>query len=220
MHWGACGRVGNAFPRPPGAKKKSGRVSVTKRRIVEVLALRRGVSWKSSICWLSYLWPTICSSALHGGPPPRPPPFNCTLFRTGIRSCTALALHVAVMGSAVLSPATPQPACCFRSIRSGLQQVRVLRKLMPGKGSYMDVLCYLLKAWKRYAVPAAIASCCHGSSCALLASRLSSHTVWCCSLFMHSLQVLAFCLTALRHAGAFEKSKSRKWPLNGVSDLV
>ena len=29
MHWGACGRVGNAFPRPPGAKKKFAQVSVT-----------------------------------------------------------------------------------------------------------------------------------------------------------------------------------------------
>jgi len=35
MHWGACGRVGNAFPRPPGAKKKFPQVSVTKRRAVE-----------------------------------------------------------------------------------------------------------------------------------------------------------------------------------------
>ena len=43
-----------------------------------------------------------------------------------------------------------------------------------------------------------------------------SHVVWCCSLFMHSLQVLAFCLTAFRYAGAFGKSKNRKWPLNGV----
>ena len=115
--------------------------------------------------------PTICSSALHGGPPPRPPPFNCTLFHTGIRSGTALALHVAVMGSAVLSPATPQPACCFRSIRSGLQQVRFLRKLMPGEGFYMNVLWCIIKAWKRCAVPAAIASCCHESICAFVASR-------------------------------------------------
>ena len=107
----------------------------------------------------SYLWPTICSSALHGGPPPRPPPFICTLFHTGIRPCTALALHVAVMGSTVPSPSTPLAPCCSQSTRSGLQQVRLLRKLMPGKGSYMDVLCYLLKAWKRCAVPAAIASC-------------------------------------------------------------
>ena len=90
-----------------------------------------------------------------------------------IRSCTALALHVAVMDSAVPSLATLPAACCFRSIRSGLQQVRFLRKLMPGKGFYMDVLCYLLKAWKRCAVPAAIASCCHGCSCALLASALA-----------------------------------------------
>ena len=116
---------------------------------------------------------TICSSALHGGPPARPPPFNCTLFHTGIRSGTALALHVAVMGSAVLSPATPPAPCCFQSTHGGLQQVRLLRKLMPGKGFYMDVLCYLLKAWKRCAMPAVIASCFHGSICALLASRLS-----------------------------------------------
>ena len=91
-------------------------------------------------------------------------------------SSPILALHVAVMDSAVPSLATLPAACCFRSIRSGLQQVRFLRKLMSGKGFYMDVLCYLLKAWKRYAVPAAIASCCHGCSCALLASRLSSLT--------------------------------------------
>ena len=56
--------------------------------------------------------------------------------------------------------------------------------------------------------------------CLARLSPVFSHTVRCCSLFMHSLQVLAFCLTALRHAGAFEKSKSRKWPLNGVSDSV
>ena len=141
---------------------------VTKRRRVEVFFLFAG----SHI----YSWPTICSSAPHGGPPPRPPAFNCTLFHTGIRSCTALALHVAVMDSAVPSLATLPAACCFRSIRSGLQQVRFLRKLMPGKGFYMDVLCYLLKAWKRCAVPAAIASCRHGCSCALLASCLSSLT--------------------------------------------
>ena len=89
---------------------------------------------------------TICSSALHGGAPPRPPPFNCTLFHTGFRSGTALDLHVAVTGSAVLSPSAPPAPCCFQSTRSGLQQVRVLRKLMPSKGSYMDVLYYFLKA--------------------------------------------------------------------------
>ena len=159
MHWGACGRVGNAFPRPPGAKKKFAQVSVTKSRAVEVLALRRVVRSKFSICWLSYSCPTICSSALHGGPPPRPPAFNWTLFRLAIRPSTALASHETVLGSAVPSPATPPAPCCFQIIRSGLQQVRVLRKLMPGKGFYMDVLCYLLKAWKRCAVPAAIASC-------------------------------------------------------------
>ena len=80
---------------------------VTKRRRVEVFFLFAG----SHI----YSWPTICSSAPHGGPPPRPPAFNCTLFHTGIRSGTALALHVAVMDLAVPSLATPQPACRFRS---------------------------------------------------------------------------------------------------------
>ena len=33
----------------------------------------------------SYLMADDCSSALHGGPPARPPAFNCTLFHTGIR---------------------------------------------------------------------------------------------------------------------------------------
>ena len=59
------------------------------------------------------------------------------------------------------------------SNHSGLQQVRFLRKLMLGVGFYMHVLCYLLKSFKRYAVHTAIASCCHGSSCALIASRHS-----------------------------------------------
>ena len=162
---------GERVPLPPGGEKKicpsfgyevGPRVRRLLRSETEVgLRGRR---------WLIFMADDR-SSALHGGPPPRPPPFNCTLFHTGIRSCTALALHVAVMDSAVPSLATPQPACRFRSIRSGLQQVRFLRKLMPGKGFYTDVLCYLLKAWKRCAVPAAIASCCHGSSCALLTSR-------------------------------------------------
>ena len=171
MHWGACGRVGNAFPRPPGAKKKFAQVSVTKSRAVEVLALRRVVRSKFSICWLSYSCPTICSSALHGGPPPRPPAFNWTLFRLAIRSSTALASHETVLGSAVPSPATPPAPCCFQIIRSGLQQVRFLRKLMPGEGFYMNVLWCIIKAWKRCAVPAAIASCCHESICAFVASR-------------------------------------------------
>ena len=101
---------------------------------------------------------------------------------------------------------SPAP-CCFQSIHSGLQQVRVLRKLMPGKGFYMDVLCYLLKAWKRCAVPAAIASCCHGCSCALLASRLS--------LIRYG-AVLSSCIScrclhfASQSSGAQGRLKSRK----------
>ena len=111
------------------------------------------------------------SSALHGGPPPRPSAFNCTLFRLAIRPSTALASHETVLGSAVPSPANRPAPCCFQIIRSGLQQVRFLRKLMPGEGFYMNVLWCIIKAWKRCAVPAAIASCCHESICAFVASR-------------------------------------------------
>ena len=171
MHWGACGRVGNAFPRPPGAKKKFAQVSVTKRRIVEVW---RYEAYRGSLLFAGshmYQWPKICSSAPHGGPPPRPPAFNWTLVRLAIRSSTALASHETVLGSAVPSPATPPAPCCFQIIRSGLQQVRFLRKLMPGEGFYMNVLWCIIKAWKRCAVPAAIASCCHESICAFVASR-------------------------------------------------
>ena len=158
MHWGACGRVGNAFPRPPGAKKNFAQVSVTKRDLDAGNFFVSKPKRDFDAGHFSYLWPTICSSAPHG-PPPRPPAFNCTLFHTGIRSGTALLLHVAVMGLAVPSLSTLLAACCFQSTQGGLQQVRVLRKLMPGKGFYMDVLCYLLKAWKKCAVPAAIATC-------------------------------------------------------------
>ena len=131
MHWGACGRVGNAFPRPPRAKKNFAQVSVTKWDLDAGNFFVLKPKWDFEGADSRYSWPTICSSALHGGPPPRPPPFNCTLFHTGIRACTALALHVAVMGSAVVSPATLPAPCCFQSIHSGLQQVRFLRKLMP-----------------------------------------------------------------------------------------
>ena len=54
--------------------------------------------------------------------------------------------------------------------------------------------------------------------CLARLSPVFSHTVRCCSLFMHSLQVLAFCLTALRHAGAFQKSKIQEWPVDGFSE--
>ena len=150
---------GERVPLPPGGEKKicpsfGYEVVPGGRRLLrsETEVVPRGRRWLIFMA-------DDRSSALHGGPPPRPPPFNCTLFHTGIRSGTALALQVVVMGSAVPSLATPPAPCCFQSTRSGLQQVRVLRKLMPGKGFYMDVLCYLLKAWKRCAVPAAIASC-------------------------------------------------------------
>ena len=54
--------------------------------------------------------------------------------------------------------------------------------------------------------------------CLARLSPVFSHTVWCCSLFMHSLQVSAFCLTVLRHAGAFEKAKIQEWPVDGFSE--
>ena len=124
--------------------------------------------------------------------PQAPRPCAPCLRRVG-RWCVAL-LHTAtrppitqpaqetVLGSAGPSLAT-LPAPCFQGIHSGLRQVRFLRKLMPGEGFCMHVLCYLLKTLERYAVPAAIATCCPGSIRALLASRLFSHVVLCSSLF-------------------------------------
>jgi len=171
MHGGACGRVENAFPRPPGAKKNFAQVSVTKSYLdAGNFFVLKPKSYLDA-GHFSYVWPTICSSAPHGGPPPRPPAFNWTLFRLAIRPLTALASHETVLGSAVPSPATPPAPCCFQILRSGLQQVRFLRKLMPGEGFYMNVLWCIIKAWKRCAVPAAIASCCHESICAFVASR-------------------------------------------------
>jgi hypothetical protein len=163
--------VGNAFPRPPGAKFFFAQVSVTKWDLDAGNFFVSKPKWDLDAGHFSYVWPTICSSAPHGGPPPRPPAFNWTLFRLAIRSSTALASHETVLGSAVPSPATPPAPCCFQIIRSGLQQVRFLRKLMPGEGFYMNVLWCIIKAWKRCAVPAAIASCCHESICAFVASR-------------------------------------------------
>ena len=152
------------------------------------------------------------------GAPPRPPAFNCTLCHSATRASTTLPLQEAVLSSAGPSLATP-PAPCLQSFHSGLRQVRFLRKLMPGEGVYMHVLCYLLKTLERYAVPAAIASCCTGSIRALLASRLS--LTWYCALlsFVRILQVSCICHTVIRSAGALERSKNQEWPLNGVSEL-
>ena len=83
-------------PAPRGRKKNLAKFRLrrgTSRGNFARFGHRRGT-------WRGDRWTTICSSALHGGPPPRPPAFNCPLFHTGIRSCTALALHVAVMDSA------------------------------------------------------------------------------------------------------------------------
>ena len=160
---------GKCVPPPPGGEKKNCpsfgyEVASRGRRLLrsetEVASRGRRI-----------FMPDVCSSAPHGDPPPRPPAFNWTLFRLAIRPSTALASHETVLGSAVPSPATPPAPCCFQIIRSGLQQVRFLRKLMPGEGFYMNVLWCIIKAWKRCAVAAAIASCCHESICAFVASR-------------------------------------------------
>ena len=127
MHWGECGRVGNAFPRPPGAKKEicpsfgyeEGPRGVTS----PVLEGLGGVILRGT--WRGDRWTTICSSALHGGPPPRPPAFNCPLFHTGIRSCTALALHVAVMDS----------ACRHLPLRSRMLLSKHRQRQRPAAGS-------------------------------------------------------------------------------------
>ena len=126
----------------------------------------------------------LCGTAreLRSGAPPRPPCSSCTLLHTATRPPITQPAQETVLGSAVPSLAT-LPAPCFQGIHSGLRQVRFLRKLMPGEGFCMHVLCYLLKTLERYAVPAAIATCCPGSIRALLASRLFSHVVLCSSLF-------------------------------------
>ena len=53
--------------------------------------------------------------------------------------------------------------------------------------------------------------------CLARLSPVFSHTVRCCSLFMHSLQVSAFCLAVQGAAGAAQKSKIQEWPLHKVS---
>ena len=206
MHWGACGRVGNAFPRPPGAKKNFAQVSVTKSYLdAGNFFVLKPKSYLDA-GHFSYQWPTICSSAPHGGPPPRPPAFNCTLCHSATRPSTTLPLQEAVLASAGPSLATP-PAPGLQSIHSGLRQVRFLRKLMPGEGFYMHVLCYLLKALKRYAVPAAIATCCPGSIRALLTPFLS------CGVVLFSLSCIFFrCLAfASRSLPAQGRLKGRKF---------
>ena len=47
-----------------------------------------------------------------------------------------------------------------------------------------------------------------------------SHGIELFSLHVYPAGARAFCHTALRSAGAFEKSKIQEWPLDGVSDLV
>ena len=128
------------------------------------------------------LMASFARAPLRNGAPPRPPCSSCTLLHTANRPPITQPAQESVLGSAVPSLAA-LPAPCFQGIHSGLRQVRFLRKLMPGEGFCMHVLCYLLKTLERYAVPAAIATCCPGSIRALLASRLFSHVVLCSSLF-------------------------------------
>ena len=127
------------------------------------------------------LMASFARAPLRNGAPPRPPCSSCTLLHTATRPPITQPAQETVLGSAGPSLAT-LPAPCFQGIHSGLRQVRFLRKLMPGEGFCMHVLCYLLKTLERYAVPAAIATCCPGSIRALLASRLFSHVVLCSSL--------------------------------------
>ena len=166
MHRGACGRVGNAFPSPPGRKKNL--VTFRLRRRVALKFRRYQDASRGS------LLPYLCGlSERRCGGPPRPPSSSGTLLHTATRPPTALPSHETGLGSAVPPLATP-PAPCFQSSHSGLRQVRFLRKLMPDEVFYMHVLCYLLKALKRYVVPAAIATCCMTPSVpSFLASRLS-----------------------------------------------
>ena len=75
-----------------------------------------------------------------------------------------------------------------------LTEKRCSRQRVPASQQYFSSRSDGSRRIHRRAVPAAIASCCHDCSCALLASHLCLLTWYvCCSLFMHSLQVSAFC---------------------------
>ena len=167
--------MGNAFPSPPPSRKKI-RYEVGPEG-VNFFVLKPKSYLEG---WLLFM--RHGSSELRSGAPPRPPCSSCTLLHIATRPSITQPAQETVLGSAVPSLAT-LPAPCFQGIHSGLRQVRFLRKLMPGEGFCMHVLCYLLKTLERYAVPAAIATCCPGSIRALLASRLFSHVVLCSSLF-------------------------------------
>ena len=75
MHWGACGRVGNAFPRPPGAKKKFAQVSVTKTRAIEVSYLMGLIFMPDDLLERAARRPaaTAFCLQLHALPPRHPP---------------------------------------------------------------------------------------------------------------------------------------------------
>ena len=161
---------------------------------------------------------SFARAPLRNGAPPRPPCSSCTLLHTATRPPITQPAQETVLGSAVPSLAT-WPAPCFQGVHSGLRQVRFLRKLMPGEGFCMHVLCYLLKTLERYAVPAAIATCCPCFS--VHCSPRAFSLTWYCALlsFVHILQVSCICLTVLTSAGAFERSEIQEWPLDGVSGL-
>ena len=151
---------------------------------------------------------TASSLQLHALPH-RHPLMNCSGSARGRHGLgRAITCHYA--GAMLLSKHPQRPAAgpspAQADARQGLLHGRALL-LSQGLEEVRRASCHcILLTWLQL--------------CLARLSPVFSHTVWCCSLFIHSLQVSAFCLTALRHAGAFEKSKNRKWPLNGVSICV
>ena len=107
-----------------------------------------------------------------------------------------------------LGRATPPAPCCFQIIRSGLQQVRFLRKLMPGEGFYMNVLWCIIKAWKRCAVPAAFYPAAMNPSVPSSPHAQPSHGIELFSLYVYPAGV---CFFATQSSGAQGRSKSRKF---------
>ena len=204
MHWGACGRVGNAFLRSPEQNLRSGGYEVGPR-CGSLLIFRA-----DDLLARAARRPAATASSLQLHALPHRHPF---MHRSGsARGRHGLGRAVTCHSAAgmLLSKHPQRPAAgsipAQADARQGLLHGRAL---LPSQGleevRRASRHCILLP-WLQL--------------CLARLSPVFSHTVWCCSLFMHSLQVSAFCLTVLRHAGAFEKSKSRKWPLNRVSDLV
>ena len=201
--------MGNAFPRPPGAKKKSGQVSVTKRRRVEVSALRRGVVEVFYLMALIFMdddlleraarrrATTASSLQLHAVPHRHPLMHRSGSARGRHGLGRAVTCHSA--GGMLLSKHPQRLAAGSIPTQADARQGLLHgRALLPSQGleevRRASCHCILLPRLQL--------------CLARLCSRPSSLTVWCCSLFMHSRRCQHF---ASQSSGTQERLKRRKF---------